>query len=45
MKKWFQIVIIVMLSTLVLKADFLEIERQKALKEHKLILLSVEKEG
>jgi len=45
MKKWFQIAMMVMLSALCLKADFLEIERQKALRENKLILLSIEKEG
>ena len=45
MKKWFQIAMIVMLSALCLKAEFLEIERQKALRENKLILLSIEKEG
>lgn len=45
MKKWFQIAMMVMLSTLCLKAEFLEMERQKALRENKLILLSIEKEG
>ncbi|AHJ13581.1 thioredoxin fold domain-containing protein [Sulfurospirillum multivorans] len=45
MKKWFQILMMVMLSVLSLKAEFLGIERQKALRENKLILLSIEKEG
>ncbi|WP_041958327.1 thioredoxin fold domain-containing protein [Sulfurospirillum arsenophilum] len=45
MKKWFQIAMMVMLSSLSLKAEFLEIERQRAMRENKLILLSVEKEG
>ena len=45
MKKWFQILMMVMLSVLSLKAEFLEMERQKALREKKLILLSIEKEG
>ena len=34
-----------MLSALSLNAEFLEMERQKALKENKLILLTIEKEG
>lgn len=45
MKQWFQIAMMVMLSSLSLKAEFLEIERQRAIRENKLILLSVEKEG
>lgn len=45
MKKWFLIAMMVMISVLSLKAEFLEIERQKALRENKLILLTIEKEG
>jgi len=45
MKKWFKIFILAMLSICSLKADFLQIERQKALHEKKLILLSVTKES
>ncbi|KFL33880.1 MULTISPECIES: thioredoxin fold domain-containing protein [unclassified Sulfurospirillum] len=45
MKKWFQIAMMVMLSAFSLQAGFLEMERQKALKENKLILLTLEKEG
>jgi thioredoxin-related protein len=45
MKKWFQIAMMVMLSAFSLKAEFLEMERQKALRENKLILLTIEKEG
>jgi len=45
MKKWFLIAMMVMLSVLSLKAEFLEMERQKALRENKLILLTIEKEG
>lgn len=45
MKKWFQIAMMVILSALCLKAEFLEMERQRALRENKLILLSIEKEG
>lgn len=45
MKKWLPIAMMLMLSSFCLKADFLEIERQRAVKENKLILLSVEKEG
>lgn len=45
MKKWFSLCCILLSTVLSLKADFLELERKKALAEHKLILLSVEKEG
>ena len=45
MKRWFCISIAFLFSMLSLKAEFLELERQLALKENKLILLSVAKEG
>ena len=45
MKKWLCLSIVFLLSTLSLKAEFLEMERQKAINENKLILLSIEKEG
>ncbi|WP_060825500.1 thioredoxin fold domain-containing protein [Sulfurospirillum cavolei] len=45
MKRWLSFVLVLASMALSLNADFLDIERQRALKEHKLILLSVEKEG
>ena len=45
MKKWLYISILLILSSISLKAEFLEMERQKAINENKLILLSIEKEG
>lgn len=45
MKKFFFVLISLCMASFYVKADFLEMERQKALKENKLILLSVEKEG
>jgi thioredoxin-related protein len=44
MKKWICVLIIFLLGTLSLHADFLEAERKKAFNEKKLILLSVTKE-
>ena len=45
MKKWIFMFLCIYVTNISLKADFLDIECQKALKENKLILLSVEKEG
>ena len=45
MKKWLHITMLFLLMSFSLKAEFLEIERQKALIEKKLILLSVTKES
>jgi len=45
MKKWILMFLCICVAHISLKADFLDIECQKALKENKLILLSVEKEG
>ena len=45
MKKFFYVFLSLCISTLCLKADFLEMERQKALNNKQLILLSIEKEG
>lgn len=44
MKKWLHITMLLLLMSFSLKAEFLELERQKALQEKKLILLSVTKE-
>lgn len=45
MKKFFYVFIGLCMASLYLKADFLDIQRQEALKHKKLILLSIEKEG
>ncbi len=44
MKKWICVLFIFFLGALSLHAEFLEVERKKALNEKKLILLSVTKE-
>ncbi|WP_263833323.1 thioredoxin fold domain-containing protein [Sulfurospirillum oryzae] len=45
MRRWFKIFMLSALCICSLKADFLDIERQKALHEKKLILLTVTKES
>jgi len=45
MKKCLSLLVVLFVTALALKADFLELERKKAIEEGKLILLSVEKEG
>ncbi len=45
MKKFFYVFIVLCMASLYLKADFLDIQRQEALKHKQLILLSIEKEG
>lgn len=45
MKKFFYVFIGLCMASLYLKADFLDTQRQEALKYKKLILLSIEKEG